>query len=169
MIKAAPQGAPPGELCVPAADPALREESKRRNEHDAGCPQVHADIRNSHPPGKSEHKEAAGEDERDPVGDGHGQQIAGCGKRHHRGEQRQPDEVGGNHACGSNKIMTRARSYTRGSCCSVSAPRETLHAESRGARKRFDVRHAEMDRSASELEGNTDPAWSFISSLSIPR
>jgi hypothetical protein len=68
----------------------------------------------------------------------------------------------------ATKLMARAGSYTRGSCCSVSATREAFHAESLGARKRFDARNAEMDRSASEREGNADPAWSLISSPSIP-
>ena len=50
-------------------------------------------------------KKPADQDQRDPVGDRHGEQVAGGRERHHRRKQHQPDRIG-NHG-GINSMACR--------------------------------------------------------------
>src|SRR6516225_9265486 len=52
------------------------------------------EIRRAHAADRRQRGEAPDEDQRHPVGDGHGQEIARGGERHHRRKQRQSESIG---------------------------------------------------------------------------
>ena len=62
--------------------------------HRRGGPGMDQHVVSGHPGEQSEQHEAADQDQRYPVGDGHGEKIAGRGKGHHCREQRQSDHFG---------------------------------------------------------------------------
>src|SRR5215471_9086292 len=57
------------------------------------------EIRRAHAADRRQRGEAADEDQRHPVGDGHGQEIARGGERHHRRKQRQSESIGDHDHC----------------------------------------------------------------------
>src|SRR5215813_15440069 len=59
------------------------------------------EIRRAHAADRRQRGEAADEDQRHPVGDGHGQEIARGGERHHRRKQRQSESIGDHDHCRS--------------------------------------------------------------------
>src|SRR5262245_50712864 len=52
------------------------------------------DVRGAHAADRRQRDEAADENQRHPVGNGHGQEIARGGECHHRRKQRQSDSIG---------------------------------------------------------------------------
>ena len=70
---------------------------KKTNSQTTEDPKVrkmHADGGQAHAGHDGEQKKRAGQGQRDPVRDGHGQKVARGGKRHQGREQQEPDGVG---------------------------------------------------------------------------
>ncbi len=92
-IKTEPERGRGRELGVAAADPAAGEEAERKRQHDGGGADVPQHIGGLHADRERQQEEPADQDQRDPVRDRHGKQIARCRERHHRREHQQLGNV----------------------------------------------------------------------------
>jgi len=78
-----------------AADPTHREAEERSGQDDRRCTEMIEHLVEVHAAQGSHHREACDQDQRDPVGDRHGEKVARRGKGHQRGKQQKSDDVEG--------------------------------------------------------------------------
>ena len=94
MVEAEPQCRGGRELRVATADDAAGKQAEGRDQNHAAGGKVRDHVRRAHPGHRRQWDKAAEKDQRHPIGDGHGQKIAGGGEGHQRREQHQADGVG---------------------------------------------------------------------------
>ena len=93
MAEAEPERGGRGNLGVAAADPAHRKAAEGDHQHQRAGAEMGEDVVRPHAGCDRQHQEGRGQQDRDAVGDRHGEEVAGGGERHQGRKQQQAGDV----------------------------------------------------------------------------